>query len=199
VAPLVVSALSLALAAGCSKTPAGPGADGVETVVVSPPQASVIVGATLSLSAEVHDANGQVMAEPRISWASEDTSIATVSQDGTVTGKRVGTVLIAASSRGKDAFATITVNAPAVGRVVVSPQNPRIVEGATVQLSATLYDVNNQVISAGVSVSWTSGNTARATVSSNGLVLGVRQGTVTISAIAGGKTGSTTIRIDEHD
>jgi alpha-amylase len=182
---------------GCSNDPAGPGASPVEDIVVSPPTASVIVGGTLTLSAEVRNADGEVLQEPRVSWASEDTTIATVSTDGVVTARNIGTVLIAASARGKDAFATVIVNAPAVGHIVISPQNPRIEEGETVQLTATVYDANNQVLGAGIQVAWTSANTNRATVSSNGLVLGIRQGNVVVSATAGGKTGSTTIRVED--
>ncbi|HEX6316249.1 MAG TPA: Ig-like domain-containing protein, partial [Gemmatimonadaceae bacterium] len=95
---------------GCSKDPAAPGASSIELIVVSPPAASVVVGGTLTLNAEVRDADGVVMQDARVSWASEDTTIASVSPDGVVTARNVGTVLIAASARGKDAFATVTVN-----------------------------------------------------------------------------------------
>lgn len=194
----VLFAVLVGLSPACTD-PAGPDAAVVQEVVVSPPSASVIVGRTLTLRAEVRNAAGEAMAEPRVSWASEDPNIATVSEDGVVTALNVGTVLIAASARGKDAFATVIVNAPAVGRIVVSPQNPRIEEGETVQLTATVYDQNTQVISSGIHVAWQSANTNRATVSSNGRVLGVRQGNVVVSATAGGKTGWTTVRVDDDD
>jgi len=79
---------------------------------------------------------------------------------------------------------------------VVTPANPRIKVGDTIQMTATAYDAGNQAI-AGVSFTWTSNNTNRATVSSTGLVRALNDGNVTITASAGGKSGSTTVRIDK--
>lgn len=185
----------VAMIGACSKDSMGPGATGVETVLVAPATASVTVGATLALSAEVRDADGNVITSPHVSWASADASIAAVSPLGVVTGRKPGTVLIAASAQGKDAFASITVTNQSIEKIVVTPANPRITEGQTVQLIATAYDGTNHVIP-GVTVTWSSSNTNRATVSSMGLVLGIQDGTVTITASAGGKSGSTTVRVD---
>lgn len=136
-----------------------------------------------------------MISSPHVSWASADASIAEVSPLGIVSGRKAGTVLIAASSQGKDAFASITVTNQSIGKIIVTPANPRIKEGQTVQLIATAYDATNHVIP-GVTVTWSSSNTNRATVSSAGLVLGIQDGVVTITASAGGKSGSTTVRID---
>ena len=159
-----------------------------------------MVGSSLSLTAEVFDASGDVLPAASVTWASEDNSIALVSQEGIVTGRKSGTVLIAASSWGKNAVATITVNPsvtvfPEVGRIVIAPTNPRIDEGQSVQLRATVLDVEDRAIT-GMTVTWSSSNTNRATVDDSGLVRGISNGTVTITAAAGGKTGTTTVRVE---
>lgn len=192
---LLLGAGVVAVIGGCSKDSMGPGAAAVDSVFVAPATASVTVGATLALSAEVRDADGNVITSPHVSWASADASIATVSPVGVVTGRKAGKVLIAASAQGKDAFSSVTVTNQTIERILVTPSNPRITKGQTVQLIATAYDGTNHVIP-GVTVTWSSSNTNRATVTSTGLVRGIQDGTVTITASAGGKSGSTTVRVD---
>ena len=194
------TALASAAMAACDKGAASPDGLAVDSIVVAPQTASVQVGSSLSLTAEVLDASGEVLPSVDVTWASEDGSIAVVSRDGIVTGVRAGTVRIAASSWGKNAIATIVVSPsltvlPGVGRIVITPTNPRIKEGESVQLTATVLDVDARVIS-GMTITWSSANTSRATVDNTGLVRGVSSGTVSISAYAGGKSGSTTVRVE---
>lgn len=193
--------LAVAALTACDNDAINPDIDAVNSVVVAPSAASVQVGSSVALSADVLDANGEEIPSLRVSWASEDSSIAEVSQSGIVTGLKVGTVLIAASARGHDAVATITVNPaltvlPRVSRIVIAPSNVRIDEGTTIQLTATLLDENGGVIT-GMTVTWSSSNTNRATVDQTGLVRAIDDGNVTITASAGGKTGTTTIRVDD--
>lgn len=191
--------LAAATLTACDKGTVNPDGAPVDSVVVSPQTASVMVGSSLSLTAEVLDASGSLL-PVSVTWASEDNSIASVSDDGIVTGHKAGTVQIAASSWGKNAVATITVNPsitvmPAVARIVIAPSNPRINEGQSIQLTATVLDVQDRAIT-GLTVTWSSSNTSRATVDNTGLVRGISAGTVNITASAGGKTGSTTVRVE---
>jgi uncharacterized protein YjdB len=61
-------------------------------------------------------------------------------------------------------------------------------------LTATVYDAQNNVLT-GRTITWSSSNTNRATVSSTGLVTGKATGTVTITATSGGRSGSTTVTV----
>jgi len=189
-----------ATVAACGKDAVNPDGTAVDSVQVTPASASLQVGSSLSLTAEVYDASGAVMPSVGVTWSSEDSSIALVSQSGIITALKAGTVRIAASSWGKNAVATITVNPaltvlPAVGRIVIAPSNPRVNEGQTIQLTASVLDTQDRVIT-GMTITWSSSNTSRATVDNSGLVRGISSGTVTIAASAGGKTGSTTLRVD---
>jgi uncharacterized protein YjdB len=184
----------------CDKGAVDPNGAAVDSIVVAPTTASVSVGSSLSLTAEVLDASGGILPSVNVTWTSEDGSIAVVTQEGIVTGLKAGTVRIAASSWGKNAVATITVNPtitvlPEVGKIVIAPSNPRINEGQSIQLTATVLDVEDRVIT-GLTITWSSSNSSRATVDNTGLVRGISSGTVNITAFAGGKTGSTSVRVE---
>jgi uncharacterized protein YjdB len=81
----------------------------VATVTVTPASPSVAVNGTVTLTATLRDANGNVLAGRVITWASNPTSKATVSQSGVVTGKDNGTATITATSEGKSGSVTVTV------------------------------------------------------------------------------------------
>lgn len=59
------------------------------------------VGKKLSLSAVIVDGDRAYL--PEVTWSSSDTSVATVDQNGTVTGIKLGSVTISASCMGKNA------------------------------------------------------------------------------------------------
>ena len=79
--------------------------------------------------------------------------------------------------------------------VTVSPATARLTAlAATVQLTAEVRDQNGQAM-AGASVTWASGNAAVATVSAAGLVTAAGNGTATITATAGGVSGTATVTV----
>ena len=166
------------------------------SVTVAPSTATVPVGNSTTLNATVRDGSSNIMVNASVSWSTSNSAIATVSNSGVVTGVAVGSATITARSGTASGTATITVSQPPIHHITVTPPNPRIKEDQTIQLTATAYDASNNVIT-GVQFSWSSSNTNRATVSSTGLVRALNDGNVTISASAGGTTGSTTVRIDK--
>ena len=182
--------------AACSGDATGPDAGSVESVIVKPPIATVAVGANLPLDAEVRDALGDVLDAPHISWASADVSIAEVSQGGVVTGRQVGTVLIAASSRGKDAFARITVDAIPVASVRLSATQQAMTVGQTTQLTAEALDAGGRVLT-GRPISWTSSDVTTATVNAHGTVTALSAATAIITATAEGRSAVATISVSE--
>ncbi len=62
----------------------------VATVTVTPNPASVVAGGTVQLTATTKDANGNVVTGRVITWASSNTSLATVNASGLVTGVAAG-------------------------------------------------------------------------------------------------------------
>jgi len=81
-----------------------------------------------------------------------------------------------------------------VASVVVAPNPAAVRVGETVQLTATAQDQSGNNLT-NRTVTWTSVNSAIAAVS-NGAVLGVAEGSTTVSAVIDGTEGSVTVTVD---
>ena len=166
----------------------------VASVTVAPAAPSVNEGTTVQLTANPKDANGNPLSGRVVTWASSNTSVATVSSSGLVTGKVAGSATITATSEGQSGTATVTVVHVAVASVTVSPATASVQVGSTIQLTATPKDASGNPLSGRV-VTWASSNTAMATVSSSGLVTGVAAGSATITATSEGQGGTSAITV----
>src|SRR5438477_12875 len=166
----------------------------VASVTVNPASASVQVGQTVQLSATPRDANGNALPGRTVTWASTNTTVATVNGQGLVTTKVVGSATITATSEGQTGTAAITVTAAPVATVTVSPAAAAIQPGQTAQLTAITKDANGNILT-GRTMTWASNNNPAGTVSSSGLVTGVATGTALITATSEGKTGSAMIAV----
>jgi uncharacterized protein YjdB len=178
----------------CGGEVAGPSGARVATVTVQPSSTSLAIGATLPLQATARDADGNVLAGRRIFFASNDESVATVTSDGVVTARAIGTAQIAASSEGQSAIAVVNVTLRPVATVTVLPNTAQTTVGGTVQLSAATFDSDGNLLS-NRTVLWSSGNTNVATVDAQGQVQGRGVGSATISAISEGKIGTATVNV----
>ena len=163
-------------------------------VVVQPPQPSVPLAGTTQLTAVVKDLDGVVVTDRVVTWSSDNTSTATVSSTGLVTGVALGQTTIRATSESRSGSVLVSVNRVPVGTVTVDPPTATISRTQTVQLTATVKDANGVVVT-DRGVSWSTSNPAAATVSSTGVVTGVLQGTATITATSEGKTGSSSVTV----
>src|SRR5207248_370870 len=135
----------------------------VASVDVTPPTATVQAGQTVQLSGTPRDANGAALSGRAVTWSSSNTSVATVSTSGLVSGVTPGSATITATSEGKSGTSSVTVTEVPVATVAVSPPTASIQQGQTVQLTATLKDTNGNTLS-GRTVTWSSSNTSVATV-----------------------------------
>src|SRR5207302_10204921 len=127
-------------------------------------------------------------------WSSGTTSAGTVSAGGLVRGIVAGSATITATSEGQSGTSAITVVHMPVATVTVAPATASVQVGLTVQLTATTKDANGNTLT-GRTVTWSSGNTGVATVSSSGLVTGVAAGSATITATSEGQSGTSAITV----
>jgi len=104
-------------------------------------------------------------------WKSSKSSVASVDEDGIVTAKKPGTVMISAKADGVTAKCRLTVKKPSV---TLSATKYKMYRLETVRLTAD--------VSSGRPVTWKSSKSSVATVDENGLVTAVKHGTATITA-----------------
>jgi adhesin/invasin len=114
----------------------------IASITVSPPDSSVFVGQTLSLTATPRSASGLALAERAINWTSSSTSTATVDASGSVVAQAPGSVEITASSEGVSGSALITVMARPVIELSRSEVTFRVQSGAGTPQPATV-EVSN--------------------------------------------------------
>ncbi len=166
----------------------------VASVTVTPSSATILVGATVQLTATPKDSAGNPLSGTTVTWASSGTAVATVSASGLVTGKTAGSATITATAGGKSGTAAVTVAPVPVASVTVAPSSATILVGATVQLTATPKDSAGNLLS-GRTVTWSTSVPAVATVSSSGVVTGVATGSAAITATSEGKNGTSAITV----
>lgn len=116
----------------------------------------------------------------KITWASADKKVATVTPTGQVTAVGLGTTTItatAADGSGAVSQITVTVYQP-VASVTAKSLRAAVTQGKTVNLYATV----NPSTAANKNLVWSSDNTGIATVDANGKVTGVSKGQCKITA-----------------
>lgn len=168
----------------------------VGSVAVSPRSVNLAAGESLQLTAVVQDTRGDTVAGRALKWSTERPAIATVSDTGMLTAIAPGEVVITAACEGQTGACQITVTPVPVGAVVVSPPNGSLMTGSTLQLTATLKDSQNKIIT-GRPIAWSSSAPALASVSETGMVSGAIAGSAKITASCEGKSGSCSITVTE--
>ena len=164
----------------------------VASVTVSLGSSSITAGQTTQATATEKDASGNTLTGRTVTWSSNNTAVATVSGSGLVTAVAAGSAQITATSEGKTGSAALTVSSstpPPVATVTVSLASASITAGQTTQATATEKDASGNTLT-GRTVTWSSNNTAVATVSSTGLVTAFAAGSAQITATSEGKSGS---------
>ena len=164
-----------------SSTPSPSTPVAVSGVALNKKVATVNVGKKVTVKATVTPANAD---NKTLAWTSSNTKIATVS-NGVVKGVKAGRVIITAKTTDGSnisATCTVTVKQP-VTRISLS-KKATMYTGKKLTLKAKVNPAN----ASNKALTWKSSNTKIAKVASNGVVTGVKAGTVKITATA--KDGS---------
>jgi hypothetical protein len=176
----------------------------LDAITVTPVGASIAAGTTLQLAATGTYSDGTTQDLTfQVTWTSSDAAIATVSNapstKGLATGVGAGTATLTAAFQGVSGTTTLGVTAATLQALVITPADPTIAAGTTVQFSASGSYSDGSVQDLTTQVSWISSNTTFATVSnapgSEGLAAARSAGTTTISATFSGVTGTTTLTV----
>jgi len=168
------------------------GATVATSMTMSQSTATVYVGGdTLTLKANLVP---QYSLYQNVTWKSSNTSVATVSDKGVVTGIKPGTATITATSeKGLKATCKVTVKNIAVTSMILDRSWLALEKNET-------YDLLDQYIPDNATIqtcTWKSSDTSVATVSSSGVVTAKKNGTATITATStdGGKTATCEVTV----
>lgn len=170
------------------------GVAAVATVSVTPFSRNLRVAESLPLSYTLRDAAGNTLLARAVTFSSSAPTVATISADGVVTGIAAGNTTITVTSETRTATYNLTVEVVLpVNTVTVAPLNATVAIGGTQQLTATLRDANNTVVT-GRPITWTTLSAASVgTVSATGLVNVLTAGSVVVNATSEGKVGTAII------
>lgn len=163
-------------------------------------QTSIKVGETLQLSAKVTPAN----ASQAVTWSTSNQEVASVDANGLVTAKKVGNVIITATSKTNPSisgeYALIIEEAPveeiAPTKITINGQT-EVNVGDSVNLTIAVEPSD-----AIDTVTWSSSNEAVATISNRGALKALSEGEVTVTATSTIDTnvkGEITIKVNKAD
>ena len=152
---------------------------------------TLIEGESETLTATVAPENAT---DKSVTWKSSNTSVAAVSSSGVVTAKAAGvaTITVTTNDGSKTAQCNVTVSVPVTG-VSLNKTSLSMVVGETQTLTATVLPVD----ATDKSVTWSSSNTAVATVSASGVITAKAAGSATIMVTAndGGSTATCAVTV----
>ena len=198
-AVMAIFAASLSFA-GCGHeepepTPPTPSTVAVTGVTLSSSTLSLSVGGTATLSYTIQPSNAT---NQNVIWKSNDGSIATIDVSGKVTAVKAGTttIQVITTDGAKTASCTVTVKANvSVTGVALDDESKAITlengQSATLKVTVQPDDASDK------GVTFTSSDDKVATVSADGVVKAVGEGTATVTVTTkdGGKTATSEITV----
>ncbi len=170
----------------------------LRSISISPSSISVIAGASVQFIATGTYSDGTLhIITSSATWTSSSASIATVSNspgsNGMATSLAAGSTTISASMDGYTG--TATLNVKTLTLLTLSPVNVVIEKGATKQFTATGKFSDNTTQNLTSQVTWTTGDSTKATITSSGLATGVAIGSTSVTASLANVSASTTISV----
>ena len=164
----------------------------VSSIKINSDKKAVYTGSTLGLSITISPSDAK---DKTITWTSSDNNIATVSNDGIVTGINPGIVTITAkSNNGKESVIKISVldSGNEISSIKINTSGTSLKVGDSLTLIATIYPSYSQ----DKSVTWTSSDSSIVSVSNNGVITANKLGTAVITATSSnGKTATSKINV----
>jgi len=168
----------------------------ITSLHVSPATATLAKGTNLQLtaSAVLTDGSSQDVTNS-VSWSSNQTSICTVSSSALASAVNTGTCSATATSGATSSSATLTVTPATLSNITITPPNPSVNSGGSVQLKATGTFSDGSTQDMTNSLSYSSSKPAVALVTSSGLLQGLAPGSATVTASLGSVSASFAVTV----
>lgn len=180
------------LLAGCSS-----GSPTLKSIAVTPATATVAAGLPQAFTALGTYSNSTTKdLTATATWASSDTTVATIA-GGSATTLKQGSTTISATMNGVAGNAALTVTAPVLESIAVTPANASVPVGTLTQFTATGTYSDKSTLDLTSTATWTSSNTTVATIAAGGLAtaLTINATPITITATSGTVSGNTGLTV----
>lgn len=131
-----------------------------------------------------------------ITWSSNNNNIAKVSSSGVVTGVKPGNAVITAKTvNGKTATCQVTVKGVGITGVKLDKTTLSVYRGASATLKGSILPTNT---TDSKTLTWSTSNKGVATITSGGVVKGIKAGSATITVkTSNGKTATCKVTVSE--
>ena len=192
--PFAVPLASAELYEAATLTPAN-----LVSIAVSPANSTIPLDTSQQFVATGTFSNNSTEQLASVSWGSSNSAVATISNDstnlGNAYGAAQGTANLSACAGAVCGSTTLTVGAPVLVSIAVSPSNGTVPAGLSVQFDAmgTYSDGSMQDVTS--TVTWSSATNPVAIINSTGLATGVMTGGTTIIAALGAVQGTATLTV----
>jgi len=164
----------------------------VESVSITGPT-NVFVSEQISLKAVINPSNAT---NQKITWKTSDNKIASINQNGVVTGLKKGEATITATVGSKSSSIKIKVNEVEVSKVSLNLTEVNLDVNKSISLIASINPEN----ATNKNLVWISSNPTVAKVSSSGIVTALKEGSSTITAkSSNGKTSQAVVKVKKLD
>lgn len=171
-------------------------ATNLASITVLPATASLPVNTTLQFTATGTYTDGSSRdLTTLVNWASSSTAAATVTGAGLATGVAAGSTTITAGLAGIHGSTTLTVTAPTISSIVVTPDGLTLGIGISQQYTATAIYSDGSTADLVSGVTWSSSASAVASINPAGLVTTAGAGTATITAQLGSFTDTAVLTV----
>jgi len=151
-------------------------------IIITPANPNVTVLMTANLTATgTYSDNTTADITSTVTWSSSNTAVVSVNA-GVATGNALGSANISATSDNITSnVVSLSVNAPALVSIAITPSNPTVTVLMSVNLSATGTYENNTTADITSTVAWSSTNTTVTSIN-NGVATGNAAGAANITA-----------------
>jgi uncharacterized protein YjdB len=203
-APIVLVCLSLFIGCGAGSLGPGIGAPGsgggssasLVSIAVTPSDADLLLGAVQQYTATgTYSDNSTKDITATVTWSSSDATVASIDGSGLATALALGSTTISATFGSVTGSTTLTVQPTVLSSITVRPVNKKIAQLTSQQFQAIGTYTDGSTHNLTRQVSWSSSNTAVATITVAGRAHTLTPGTTTITATLGAISGSTPLRV----
>lgn len=190
----------LSLFNGCGAGSLGPGVGGpsrsLVSIAITPANAALLLGTLQQFTATgtYSDHSSQDITDS-VTWSSSDISVASIAGGGLASGLTLGSVTISATSGSVTGSTPVNVQSAVLSSITVRPVNRKIAPFTSQQFRAIGTYTDGSTHNVTGQVSWTSSNTAVATIGGSGRAKALTPGSTTITATLGSISGSSTLDV----